>query len=144
MKQIKLFTLFLILIIGGISLHSCSNSNSRKGSKVIEYQPDILDSDRIIKCYRLGGTLEDIRQGVQRAVSFGNILISQNGIIKALQIQYSEGETVWYEIYYFSIDDNYSQYKCENTGKIFKNCADIVYKDLETGVSNISLRIFWN
>lgn len=146
MKQIKLFTLFLTLIIGGILLHSCSNSNSRKGSEVVEYQPDILDSDRVIKCYHLSGTPEDILQGVHRAMSFGNILISQNGIIKAVQMQYSDGKILWHEIAYMSINDGYRQFKCEITGKTFNNCADIVYKDkdLEGLEYDKNIRLFWN
>lgn len=145
MRQIKLFTLLLILILGSVSFYSCSNGSSKNDSQKEKYQPSILDSDRIIKCYYLGGTAEDILLGVQRAMPFGNILVSQNGIIKAVQTQYSNKEIVWSEIVYFSINDDYRQFKCKITGKTFNNCADITYKDKESLLEHDkNIRIFWN
>lgn len=144
MKHIKLFILLIIPIISGMFFYSCSNGSSKNNSQKEKYQPSILDSDRIIKCYYLGGTADDILLGVQRAMPFGNILVSQNGIIKAVQIQYSNEKIVWSEIVYFSINDDYRQFKCKITGKTFNNCADITYKDKEGLEHDKNIRIFWN
>lgn len=142
------FSILALLILSfGVGLSSCSNA-SKSSNKQMEYKPSILSSDMIIKCYHLGGIAEDIVTGTYRAIPLGNILLSQNGIIKALQIQYADGEIKWHEVTYFSIDDSYQQYKCEKTGKVFSHCAEIVYIDLEAKAlgwdSNKKDRIYWN
>lgn len=139
--------LVLLILFCSFGLSSCSNA-SKNSKEQVEYKPSILNSDKIIKCYHLGGLAEDIVTGTYRAIPFGNILLSQNGIIKALQIQYADGEIKWHEIKYFSIDDSYQQYRCEKTGKVFSHCAEIVYIDLEAKAlgwnENKKDRIYWN
>ena len=146
--KIQSLHLFLFMVLSlTIGLSSCSNT-SKSSNKQVEYKPRILNSDKIIKCYHLGGIAEDIVTGTYRAMPLGNILLSQNGIIKALQIQYASGDIKWHEVAYFSIDDSYQQYKCEKTGKVFNYCAEIVYIDLDAKAlgwdASKKDRIYWN
>ena len=142
LKFIKLSLMIAFFINGLFICSSCSNQNPQKKSQEKQYQPTILDSDKLVKCYHPSGTLEDMVVGRQRLMPFGNVLISQNGIIKAIQIPYNDGTIIWRKIVYYSIDDDYDLFKCEITGRIFDNCAKIVY--LGFSEDKVEDTIYWN
>lgn len=141
-KLLTLLSIFALVTMIG----ACNKTSSNKIE--VEFTPNISNSDYIVKCYHLGCTPEDVRENTYRAMPLGNLLISQNGIIKALQIPYSNGDIKWHEVTYYSIDDTDNIYRCDKTGLRFSNSAKIVYIDLDAKSVGFEakkeVRIFWN
>lgn len=104
-----------LLLLLMIALASCTSSKKDKG-----FQPEILDSDRIVTCYCLAirgnGTSLEEYMGIA-----GNLLLSQNNIAKAFQVNYDTPE--WFKVESFIFDTNATTYQYGN--QTFRYCVSL-------------------
>ena len=104
--------LFLLLI----ALVSCTSSKKNEAS----FQPEISDSDRIVTCYCLmisgnGNSL------VENMGIMGNLLLSQNDIAKAFQVNSEKPE--WFKVESFTFDSSADSYHFNN--QTFNHCVSL-------------------
>ena len=107
MKILKILLSFSFLI-----LLSCNNRTYK------DFEPEILDSDRIVNCYtnNLYG---------EEPAYVGNLLLSQNGIPKAFQLNKEKPQ--WLKVISFEYRKDYPYYKAGN--QYYNNCIDLVLED---------------
>lgn len=104
MKLVKILLGFFLLLVS-----SCSNNKHK------EYEPEILDSDIIVNCYT------NNLVNPEKSIYMGNLLISQNGIIKAFQVNYENPK--WYKVISYEYLNTHPYYKAGN--QYFQNCLFI-------------------
>ena len=104
--------LFLLLI----TLASCVSSKKNEE----KFQPEILNSDRIVTCYFVG-ICGDGNSLVERVGIMGNLLLSQNDIAKAFQLNSEEPE--WFKVESFIFDTSADYYRLGN--QVFSNCISL-------------------
>lgn len=108
MKKILFFLL--------ITLVSCVSSKKNEE----KFQPEILSSDRIVTCYFIGIS-GDGNSLVERVGIMGSLLLSQNDIAKAFQLNSEEPE--WFKVESFIFDTSADSYRLDN--QVFNNCVSL-------------------